>query len=71
MSRLFIYIYEWFERHRVTFYVVLVATVAICGVMASQMTFQENITNFFGSGNDKKSASFANVAVKDPSMHKN
>ena len=65
MSRLFIYIYEWFERHRVTFYVVLVATVAICGVMASQMTFQENITNFFGSDDDKKSASFANVAVKD------
>ena len=65
MSRLFIYIYEWFERHRVTFYVVLVATVALCGVMASQMSFQENITNFFGNSDDKKSAAFANVAVKD------
>ena len=65
MSRIFIYIYEWFERHRVTFYVVLVATIALCGIMASQMSFQEDITNFFGSANDKKSASFANVAVKD------
>ena len=65
MSRIFIYIYEWFERHRVTFYVVLVAMVALCAAMASQMSFQENITNFFGSDNDKKSASFANVAVKD------
>ena len=65
MSRLFIFIYEWFERHRVTFYVVLVAMVALCAAMASQMSFQENITNFFGSDNDKKSASFANVAVKD------
>ena len=65
MSRIFVYIYEWFEQHRVTFYVVLVATVALCGIMAAQLSFEENITNFFGSENDKKSASFENVEVKD------
>jgi hypothetical protein len=65
MSRIFVYIYEWFERHRVTFYVVLVATIALCGIMAAQLSFEENITNFFGSENDKKSASFENVEVKD------
>ena len=65
MSRIFVYIYEWFEQHRVTFYVVLIATVVLCGIMAAQLSFEENITNFFGSENDKKSASFENVEVKD------
>lgn len=65
MSKLFLNIYDWFEKHRVTFYVILVSIVAICAVMASQISFQENITNFFNSSDEKKNATFENVAVKD------
>ena len=65
MSKLFIHIYEWFEKHRVAFYVILCLSVIVCAVMASQLSFQENITNFFNSDDDKKNATFENVAVKD------
>lgn len=65
MSKLFVYIYEWFEQHRVAFYLTLILSVAICAVMASQISFQENITNFFNSSDKKKSATFDNVAAKD------
>ena len=65
MSKLFINIYEWFEQHRVAFYATLVASVAICAVLASQVKFQENITNFFNNSDEKKNATFENVAVKD------
>lgn len=65
MSKLFIYIYEWFEQHKRAFYLILAAVVAVCAVMASQISLQENITSFFNSSDDKKNATFENVAVKD------
>ena len=65
MSKLFINIYEWFEKHRVAFYAILISFVAICAAMASQVSFQENITNFFNNSDEKKNATFENVAVKD------
>ena len=65
MGNLFIHIYDWFEKHRVAFYVILVSFVVICGAMASQISLQENITNFFNDSNDKRNATFENVAVKD------
>ena len=64
MNKLFIYIYEWFERHRIAFYTILVSFVAVCIAMASQISLQENITNFFNSS-DKKNATFENLAIKD------
>lgn len=64
MSRLFVHIYDWFERHRVAFYATLVVLVAICVAMASQLSLQENITDIFNSS-DKKKAAFENIAVKD------
>ena len=65
MSKFFIHIYEWFERHRITFYVILFLSVAIFALMASQLSFQENITSFFNNDDEKKNATFDNVAVKD------
>ena len=64
MSRFFVHIYEWFEQHRVAFYAILVAVVAVCAAMASQISFQENITNFFNDS-DKKQATFENLAATD------
>lgn len=65
MSKLFINIYEWFEQHRVAFYAILISSVVVCAAFASQVSFQENITNFFNSSDEKKNAIFENVAVKD------
>ena len=65
MSKLFVNIYEWFEQHRVAFYAILVSCVIVCAAFASQVSFQENITNFFNSSDEKKNATFENVAVKD------
>lgn len=65
MSRLFISIYDWFDKHKTAFYVVLTLSVVIFGVMASQIRLQENITNFFNSSDDNKSAIFDNIAAKD------
>lgn len=65
MSKLLISIYEWFEHHKGVFYLVLVSSVVLFVAMASQISFQENITNFFNSSNDSKNSAFQTVAVKD------
>ena len=64
MSRVLIHIYDWFEGHKRVFYAVLFAIVALCATMATQLSFQENITNFFDS-DDKKSATFDNIEAAD------
>lgn len=65
MSRLFLYIYDYFEKHRVAFFAILFSLVAVLAVMASQVRFQENITNFFNSSSEEKNSTFENLAVKD------
>ena len=65
MSKLFIHIYNWFRTHIKSFYVILITSVGILAYMASQITFQENITNFFNSSDEKKSEVFKNIQAKD------
>lgn len=65
MSSLFVHIFDWFERHTRLLYVTLVAVVAVCAIMASQLRFQENITNFFGGDDSKSGAVFDKVAAAD------
>ncbi len=65
MSKIFLYIYDWFEKHPRTFYAVLTACVATCVALASQISLQENITNFFGANNEKDNAIFDNLKAKD------
>ncbi len=65
MSKIFLIIYDWFEKHIRAFYAVLIACVAICVALASQISLQENITNFFGSNNEKDNAIFDNLKAKD------
>ncbi len=65
MSKLFLYIYDWFEKHTRIFYAILIACIAVCMAMAAQISLQENITNFFGSDNEKDNAIFDNLKVKD------
>lgn len=65
MSKFFVHIYEWFEQHKVAFYTIFLLTIMVCAVMASQISFQENITNFFSQSDEKKNDIFDNVTIKD------
>ena len=65
MSKLFISIYEWFEQHKGVYYLVLISSIVLFVTMASQIRFQENITNFFNSSDDNKNSAFQTVEAKD------
>ena len=65
MSKFLISIYEWFEQHKGIFYLVLISSIMLFAVMASQISFQENITNFFNSSKNSKNSAFQTVAAKD------
>lgn len=65
MSKVFIFIYDWFEKHRVAFWLILLSLVAILATMASKVSLGENITNFFNNSSEEKNATFENLAVKD------
>lgn len=65
MSRPFLYVYEWFQRHPRTFYLFLTLCVVSSVVMASRITLQENITNFFSDSDEGKGSVFENIEVKD------
>lgn len=65
MSKVFIFIYDWFEKHRVAFWLILLSLVAILATMASKVNLGENITNFFNNSSEEKNATFENLAVKD------
>lgn len=65
MSKIFIHIYDWFENHIKTFYVILATLTIGFAIMASQISFQENIANFFDNDDQQKSAIFENLKIKD------
>lgn len=65
MSKIFVIIYDWFGKHPRIFYGVLIALVLVITAMASQISLQENITNFFGNKKVKDNAIFKNLKVKD------
>lgn len=65
MSKFFINIYDWFDSHKKSFYLILTALVIVCVAMASQIDFQENITNFFNDSKEDNNAVFENVQAKD------
>ena len=65
MSKVFIFIYDWFEKHRIAFWLILLSLVAILATMASKVSLGENITNFFNNSSEEKNATFENIAVKD------
>ena len=64
MGKFFVYIYEWFDRHKSVFYVILTALILTLGFFAVQVRFNENISNFF-SKDEKSSAVFENIKIKD------
>ena len=66
MSRLFLSIYEKFEKHPVALWVVISCCILIFSCLASRITFNENITSFFTDGKGKAQSSvFDNLKIKD------
>ncbi|MCH5329405.1 MAG: 1-acyl-sn-glycerol-3-phosphate acyltransferase [Alistipes sp.] len=66
MSRFFIYLYDFFERHPKLFRWVLLLSLLVCGAMASRIGFDENISSFFDGGKgDRKGDLFKNIKAKD------
>ena len=50
MNKLFITLYDFFERRRALLCTVLAVLVAAMGAAALQLRFSENITGFFPDG---------------------
>ena len=67
MTQFFISLYNYFERHKVLFYLSLCACVLFMGYFASQIRFEENVTSFFPDTKDNKNITkvFDNLKIKD------
>ena len=59
MHRIFIRLYDWFQKHRATFWISLFGSLAVLLFMASKIRIEENITSFFPSS--KNTANMADV----------
>lgn len=66
MSKLFLSIYERFEKHPVILWAAIFLCVVICSCLASQIKFNEDITSFFNDGKDETQSSvYDNIKIKD------
>lgn len=67
MNHLLVALYDWFERHKVIFYLILTGSLLLCGAGAFRIDFEENIFKFFNAGDDANLQEnvFENLKVKD------
>lgn len=65
MSRLLVYLYEWFEKHRAVMYVSMVLLIGLCVAGASMVRLDEDISSFFGGGEEGETEVFDNFRQKD------
>lgn len=67
MTKLFIGLYNYFERHKFLFYLSLVASILVMAVFAGQVKFEENVTSFFPDTKDSQTTIkvFNNLKIKD------
>ena len=67
MTQLFIGLYDYFERHKILFYLSLISCVLLMGFFALQVRFEENITQFFPDTKDSQNTIkvFDNLKIKD------
>lgn len=63
----FIGLYDYFERHKILFYLSLISCVLLMGFFALQVRFEENITQFFPDTKDSQNTIkvFDNLKIKD------
>lgn len=67
MTNFFIGLYNYFERHKLLFYLSLLLSILVMGFFASQVRFEENVTRFFPDTKDSQNAAkvFDNLKIKD------
>ena len=67
MTQFFIGLYDYFERHKILFYLSLISCVQLMGFFALQVRFEENITQFFPDTKDSQNTIkvFDNLKIKD------
>ena len=54
MTQFFIGLYDYFERHKILFYLSLICCILFMGYFALQVKFEENITQFFPDTKDSQ-----------------
>ena len=67
MTQFFIGLYDYFERHKILFYLSLISCVLLMGFFALQVRFEEKITQFFPDTKDSQNTIkvFDNLKIKD------
>lgn len=67
MTQFFTGLYDYFERHKILFYLSLISCVLLMGFFALQVRFEENITQFFPDTKDSQNTIkvFDNLKIKD------
>lgn len=65
MDRLFVAIYDFFARHKVWYWVLLVVSIACFGLLASRLDCSEDITDFFPDDGKELLEVFDNMKAKD------
>lgn len=67
MTLFFIRLYDYFERHKLLFYLSLCACVLFMGYFARQVGFEENVTRFFPDTKNNQNITkvFDNLKIKD------
>lgn len=67
MSKIFISIYFWFKKHRLAFWLSMLASLFVFAYMASGIRLEENVTAFFPKGKGTKNMAevFSNMRMSD------
>lgn len=67
MTKFFVGLYNYFERHKVLFYLSLSVCILFMALFAAQVRFEENVTSFFPDTKDSQNAInvFENLKIKD------
>lgn len=67
MTKFFIGLYNYFEEHKILFYLSLIPCILVMGYFAFQVKFEEDVTRFFPDTKDSHNAIrvFDNLKIKD------
>ena len=70
MTKFFVGLYNYFERHKVLFYLSLSVCILFMALFAAQVRFEENVTSFFPDTKDSQNSInvFENLKIKDKIM---
>ena len=67
MSKLFLHIYDYFDKHHIALWTLMIGSFLLMVVFAVQVKFEEDVTRFFPKTKDSKTTEtvFSNLKIKD------